>query len=80
MGACFSRWWRTHVPCQNPALTMMFFTGLIAATEESIGADEIREITKLLNQLRNAKIKENSANKKKKGKKKTKAKVGVRGL
>lgn len=59
---------------------MMFFTGLIAATEESIGADEIREITKLLNQLRNAKIKENSANKKKKGKKKTKAKVGVRGL
>ena len=59
----------------NPALTMMFFTGLIAATEESIGADEIREITKLLNQLRNAKIKENSANKKKKGKKKTKAKM-----
>lgn len=56
---------------QNPAFTMMFFTGLIAATEEALSANEIRDVVKLLNQLRNAKIKENSVSKKKKGKKKT---------
>ena len=50
---------------------MMFFTGLIAATEEALSANEIRDVVKLLNQLRNAKIKENSVSKKKKGKKKT---------
>jgi len=54
---------------------MRFFAGLIGSTEDSLDANDIREVVKLLNQLRNAKIKAASAAKKKKGKKKTKAKV-----
>lgn len=62
---------------ENPAYTMLFLTEFINKTEEALDANNIRDIVKVLNQVRNAKIKKESQNKKKKGKKKAKMRMST---